>query len=85
MNYYKIKNSEGKYFKKVLNGMWNIKNGLNYKISEWDDNGRIFDEKELSCALNALTTIAKPTKIRPYPIYPSYSIEELEVLKIFEK
>ena len=84
----KIKNKKnGKYFVKVLNGTYHLGEDNNhYKIPEWVYlKGTIFQtEKELKRALNKLTKISQPTNIRPYPIYPTCSMDDLEIEKIVD-
>ena len=83
---YKIKNKkDGKYFVKVLGGTYHLGEDKNhYKIPEWVHlKGTIFQtEAELNRALNKLTKISPATSIRPYPIYPSCTMDDLEIEKI---
>ena len=83
---YKIKNKKtGQYFVKVLGGTYHLGEDKNhYKIPEWVHlKGTIFDSKEaLNRALNKLTKVSPSTQIRPYPLYPVCTMEDLEIIEI---
>jgi len=81
---YKIKNREGKYFQKVVGNVYELRDGNHFKMSEWDNKGRVLDEKELQSAIKRLTQMAKPTCVRPYPLYPTYSVGDLEIVTFSE-
>lgn len=84
---YKIREiSTGKFFVKISSTTtrWDPDTGNKYKISEFvEQGGHIFDsEAAVNRAMKNLTTISKPTQIRPWPILPTYTRDELEIVRI---
>ena len=79
---FRIKNKEGKYFKKVKSSRFQLKDGKYYKESEWDNKGKVFmDEDELNRALNKLTTVSLVLR-GAHEAYPTYSREDLIIERL---
>lgn len=79
---FRIKNKDGQYFKKMKSSEYEVRNGQYYKVSVWDNKGKILmDEKELNRALNKLTTVT-PALRGAHDAYPTYRREDLIIEEI---
>ena len=84
---YKIREIEtGRFFVTIPTATRRLdpETGNLYKISEFvEQGGHIFDsEAAVNRAMKNLTTISKPTQLRPHPILPTYTRDELEIIRI---
>lgn len=79
---FRIKNKEGQYFKKMKSSQYQLQNGQYFKVSEWDNKGKVFlDEKELNRALKKLTE-SSMAHLGTQEVFPTYNRKDLIIEEI---